>query len=138
MSKSIKWKKIICAQILCYKNQGIHWYPCHPTFLWKINFILVQRLISASIWDISGLWNRSHSWVFREKRIDISRFLALYILMHFFNTIALMKLQLYYDFYKFETSSWLHRGNHSEVVILFLKDQLTIAQPNAKKDLTTN
>ena len=45
------------AQILCYKNQGIHWYHCNPTFLWRINFTLVRRLISALIWDISGLWN---------------------------------------------------------------------------------
>ena len=69
----------ICTQILCYKNQGIHWYPCHPTFLWKINFTLVWRLISALIWDISGQWNRSNGRDFREKLIDISRFLALYI-----------------------------------------------------------
>ena len=67
------------AQILCYKNQGIHWYHCNPTFLWQINFTLVRRLISALIWDISGLWNRSDGRDFREKRIDISRFLALYI-----------------------------------------------------------
>ena len=65
------------AQILCYKNQGIHWCHCNPTFLLKINFTLVRRLISALIWDISGIWNRSDSWDFREKRIDISRFLAL-------------------------------------------------------------
>ena len=67
------------AQILCYKNQGIHWYHCNPTFLWQINFTLVRRLISALIWDISRLWNRSDGQDFREKRIDISRFLALYI-----------------------------------------------------------
>ena len=67
------------AQILCYKNQGIHWYHCNPTFLWQINFTLVRRLISALIWDISGLWNRSDGRDFREKWIDISRFLALYI-----------------------------------------------------------
>ena len=66
------------AQILCYKNQGIHWYHCNPTFLWQINFRLVRRLISALIWDISGLWNRSDSRDYREKRIAISRFLALY------------------------------------------------------------
>ena len=66
------------AQILCYKNQGIHWYHCNPTFLWKINFTLVRRLISALIWDISGLWNRSDSRDFREKRIVISRFLTPY------------------------------------------------------------
>ena len=57
---------------------GIHWYHCNPTFLWKINFTLVRRLIPALIWDISGLWNRSDGRDFREKRIDISRFLALY------------------------------------------------------------
>ena len=68
------------AQILCYKNQGIHWYHCNPTFLWQINFRLVWRLISALIWDISGLWNRSDCRNYREKRIAISRFLALYIL----------------------------------------------------------
>ena len=67
------------AQILCYKNQGIHWYHCNPTFLWQINFRLVRRLISALIWDISGLWNRSDSRDYREKRIAISRFLALYL-----------------------------------------------------------
>ena len=72
-------KKIIWAQILCYKNQGIHWYHCNPTFLRQINFTLVRRLISALNWDISGLWNRSDGRDFREKRIDISRFLALYI-----------------------------------------------------------
>ena len=66
-------------KILCYKNQGIHWYHFNPTFLWKFNFTLVQRQISALIWDISGLWNRSDGPDFREKRIDISRFLALYI-----------------------------------------------------------
>ena len=66
------------AQILCYKNQGIHWYHCNPTFLWQINFRLVRRLISALIWDISGLWNRSDGRDYREKRIVISRFLALY------------------------------------------------------------
>ena len=26
--------------ILCYKNQGIHWYPCHPTFLWNSIFLV--------------------------------------------------------------------------------------------------
>ena len=67
------------AQILCYKNQGIHWYHCNPIFLWKINFTLVRRLISALIWDISGLSNRSDGRDYREKRIVISRFLALYI-----------------------------------------------------------
>ena len=72
-------KKIMWAQILCYENQGIHWYHCNPTFLWQINFRLVRRLISALIWDISGLWNRSDGRDFREKRIDISRFLALYM-----------------------------------------------------------
>ena len=66
-------------KILCYKNQGIHWYHCHPSFLWKINFRLVRRLISALIWDISGLWNRSDGQNFREKRIVFPRFLALYI-----------------------------------------------------------
>ena len=63
-------------KILCYKNQGIHWYPCHPTFLWKINFTLEWRLISALIWDISGLWNLSDGRDCREKWIVISRFLA--------------------------------------------------------------
>ena len=57
---------------------GIHWYHCNPTFLWKINFTLVRRLISALIWDISGLGNRSDGRDFREKRIDISRFLTPY------------------------------------------------------------
>ena len=66
------------AQIVCYKKSGIHWYHWHPTFLWKFNFTLVRRLISAIIWDISGLWNRSDGRNFREKRIDISRFLAPY------------------------------------------------------------
>ena len=56
----------IWAQILCYKNQGIH-------------STLVQRLISALIWDISGLWNRSDSRDYREKRIAISRFLTPYL-----------------------------------------------------------
>ena len=32
----------------------------------------------ALIWDISGLWNRSHGRDYREKRIVISRFLVLY------------------------------------------------------------
>ena len=67
------------ALILCYKNQGIHWYHCNPTFLWKTNFRLVRRLISALIWDISGQWNRSDGQDFREKLIVFSRFLALYI-----------------------------------------------------------
>ena len=67
-------------KILWHKNQGIHWYPWHPTFLWKINFTLVRRLISALIWDISGLRNRSDGQDFREKLIDISRFLALYLI----------------------------------------------------------
>ena len=61
-------------KILCYKNQGIHWYPCHPTFLWKINFRLVWRLISALIWDISGLWNCSHGRDFREKGLTFQDF----------------------------------------------------------------
>ena len=71
------------AQILCYKKSGIHWYHCNPTFLWKINFTLVRRLISALIWDISGLWNRSDGRDFREKRIVISRFLTPYIQIWF-------------------------------------------------------
>ena len=71
------------AQILCYKNQGIHWYHCNPTFLWLINFRLVRRLISALIWDISGLWNRSDGQDFREKLIVFSRFLTLYHLSNF-------------------------------------------------------
>ena len=75
------------AQILCYKNQGIHWYHCNPTFLWQINFTLVWRLISALIWDISGLWNRSDGRDYREKRIVISRFLALYK----FNVLGLQR-----------------------------------------------
>ena len=62
--------------ILCYKNQGIHWYPCHPTFLWKINFTLVRRLILALNWDISGQWNHSDGRDYRQKRIVISRFLT--------------------------------------------------------------
>ena len=66
------------AQILCYKKSGIHWYHWHPTFLWKFNFTLVRRLISALIWDISGLWNRLDGRDFREKRIVISRFLMPY------------------------------------------------------------
>ena len=71
------------AQIFCYKNQGIHWYHCNPTFLWQINFRLVRRLISALIWDISGLWNRSDGRDYREKRIAISRFLTPYIILGF-------------------------------------------------------
>ena len=67
------------AQILCYKigNPLISFYP---TFLWKINFTLVRRLISALIWDISGLGNRSDGRDFREKRIVISRSLVPYML----------------------------------------------------------
>ena len=38
-----------------------------------------ERLISALIWDIFGLWNRSDGRDYREKRIVISRFLAPYI-----------------------------------------------------------
>ena len=79
LSKFILQKKIIRAQILCYKKSGIHWYHWHPTFLWKFNFTLVRRLISALIWDISGLWNRSDGQDFRERRNVFSRFLALYI-----------------------------------------------------------
>ena len=75
------------AQILCYKKSGIHWYHCNPTFLWKINFTLVRRLISALIWDISGLWNRSDSRHYREKRIVISRFLAPYMLHIFYKPL---------------------------------------------------
>ena len=41
--------------------------------------MLVRGLISALIWDISGLWNRWDGRDFREKRIDISRFLTPYI-----------------------------------------------------------
>ena len=66
-------------QILCYQNQGIHWYHCNPTFLWKINFTLVRSLTSALIWEISGLWNRSDGRDYWEKRIVISRFLTPYI-----------------------------------------------------------
>ena len=73
------------AQILCYKNQRIHWYHCNPTFLWQINFTLVWRLISALIWDISGLWNRSDGRDYREKRIVISRFLTPY--MHLYQLV---------------------------------------------------
>ena len=73
-------EKIMWAQILCYKNQGIHWYRCNPSFLWKINFTLVRRLISTLIWDISDLWNRSDGRDYREKRIVISRFLVPYSL----------------------------------------------------------
>ena len=58
---------------------GIHWYRCHPTFLWKINFRLVRRLISVLIWDICGLWNCSDGQDFREIRIVFSRFLTPYI-----------------------------------------------------------
>ena len=67
------------AQIVCYKKSGIHWYHWHPSFLWKFNFTLVRRLISALIWDISGRWNRSDSQDFREKRVVFSRFLTPYI-----------------------------------------------------------
>ena len=67
-------------------NQGIHWYHFNPTFLWKFNFTLVRRLISALIWDISGLWNRSDGRDYREKRIVISRFLAPYILLISWNS----------------------------------------------------
>ena len=63
---------------ISYINQGIHWYPCHPTFLWKINFRLVWRLISAFIWDISGLGNPSDGRDFRDIRIDMYRFLTPY------------------------------------------------------------
>ena len=56
----------------------MHWYHYNPIFLWKFNFTLVRRLNSALIWDISGLWNRSDSRDFREKRIVISRFLSPY------------------------------------------------------------
>ena len=73
-------------EILCYKNRGIHWYPCHPTFLWKINFRLVWRLISALIWDSSGLGNPSDGRDFREKRIDMSRFLRPYMIFGSKNT----------------------------------------------------
>ena len=76
-----KGKKIIWAQILCYKKSGIHWYHWYPAFLWKFNFTLVRRLNSALNWDISGLWNRSDGRDYREKRIVISRFLPLYILL---------------------------------------------------------
>ena len=41
--------------------------------------MLVRSRISALIWDISGLWNRSDGRDYREKRIVISRFLALYM-----------------------------------------------------------
>ena len=96
------------AQILCYKNQGIHWYHCNPTFLWKIN-ALVRRQISALIWVISGLWNRSDDRDYREKGIVISRFLALYLkisrklwnapqwlfMMHYGNQCHPSKLMIY-------------------------------------------
>ena len=59
-------------------KSGIHWYHCNPTYLWKFNFTLVRRQISALIWDISGPWNRSDGRDYREKQIVISRFLALY------------------------------------------------------------
>ena len=75
-------------KILCYKNQGIHWYPCHPTFLWKINFTLVRRLISALIWDISGQWNHSDGWDFREKQIVFSRFLTILRLVKFLKKLS--------------------------------------------------
>ena len=68
--------KMNCTPTLSSKN----FFKKYPfTFLWKINFTLVRRLMSALIWDISGLWNRSDVPDYREKRIVISRFLALYI-----------------------------------------------------------
>ena len=57
--------------------------------------MLVRRLISALIWDISGLRNRSDGRDFKEKRIDISRFLALYILSKIAYSIVDTKEQLY-------------------------------------------
>ena len=57
---------------------GIHWYHWNPTFLWKFNLMLVRSRISVLIWDLSGVWNRSDGRDYREKRIVISRFLALY------------------------------------------------------------
>ena len=110
------------AEILCYKNQGIHWYHCNPTFLWKINFTLVRRLILALIWDISGLGNRSESdgRDFREKRIGISRFLTPYIVQtweaHFW---LAQKLTINKKFKNFAQSSWHSVGN-----ILFLRKGL--------------
>ena len=70
-----------------HKNVGCQWYQWIPDFynikFWgnfyeKINFRLVRTLISALIWDISGLWNRSDGQDFREKRIVFSRFLTPY------------------------------------------------------------
>ena len=126
------------AQILCYKNQGIHWYHCNPTFLWKINFTLVRRLISALIWDISGLWNRSDSQDFREKRIVFSRFLALYILEMLIitfaevlahNKLCLLQLQLWkiFVFHISHQLFWLNKAssktgnNYSHWNVLFLE-----------------
>ena len=39
---------------------------CNPTFSWQTNFTLARRLISALIWDISDLWNRSDGWDHRK------------------------------------------------------------------------
>ena len=41
--------------------------------------MLVRRRISALIWDMSGLWNRSDGRNYREKPIVNARFLALYL-----------------------------------------------------------
>ena len=73
------------GQIFCYKNREsidiiaiLHFYK-------KIIFMLVRRLISALIWDISGLWNRSYGRDYREKRNVISRFLTPYYVMRHMN-----------------------------------------------------
>ena len=101
--------------MLCYKNQGIHWYPCHPTFLWTINFRLEWRLISAFIWDISGLGNPSDGRDFREIRIDMSRFLTPYnfwtVVSCFYRSsvdsrflLLTNKLDNFRDFFMYETN----------------------------------
>ena len=74
---------------------GIHWYHCNPTFLWKIIFTLVRRLISALIWDIFGLWNSSDGRDYREKQIVISRFLAPYIFHILFAKRSGVGIQLF-------------------------------------------
>ena len=58
------------VKLIFHKNVGLEWYQ------W-----IVQRRISALIWDISGLWNRSDGWDYKEKWIVISRFLVLYNLV---------------------------------------------------------
>ena len=68
------------AQILCYKNQGIHWYHCNPTFLWKNQLHVGTKAdLSFNLRHFWPIWNRSDGRDYREKRIIISRFLAPYI-----------------------------------------------------------